>query len=122
MTAPGASGGTGYLGSRGASLVELSADNKNVPGGWVATFRAQDLYADDFEVYHIAVKGPNGNFDVYVGDLFYSAAVRSDRNEYDPKNAMYVRRGQDISFHFSSAAAPQPEVVIYTRQPQQGFF
>lgn len=122
MTAPGASGGTGYLGSRGPSLVELSADNRNVAGGWVATFRAQDLYPDDFEIYHISVKGPNGSLDVYIDELFYSTTTRSDRNEYDPKNAMYVRRGQDVSFHFSSAALPRPDVVIYTRQPQQGLF
>lgn len=106
----------GYLGFR-AALGALSAANRNVPGAWVVTFKPQDLYPGDVEIYHIALQGPFGTFDVYIDDQFYSTAVRSDRNEYDPKNAMYVRRGQEVSFHFSSTATPRPQVWIYARQP-----
>lgn len=119
MTAPHAPNGTGYLGFRAPSTVALSANNKYVAGSWVATFKAQDLYPDDFEVYHISVRGPSGGLLVYIDDQFYSVTTRSDFNEYDPKNPMYVRRGQDISFHFRSTATPRPEVYIYNRQPEQ---
>lgn len=108
----------GYLGSRQAVGI-LSAANKNVPGGWLVTFTSQMLYPADFLIYHIALKGPNGNFDVYIDDTFYSTAVRADRNEYDPKQPIYMRRGQDLSFHFSSTApaGPTPQVWIYARTP-----
>lgn len=121
MTFPN-SGGTGYLGSRGASTVVLDPANLFVPGSWVATFRPQDLYPEDFEVYHIAMTGPAGGFRVFLDNKLYSLADRSDQNEYDPQNAMYVRRGQTISFHFRSASAPAPDITIFARQPQQGIF
>lgn len=107
----------GYLGSRQAIGV-LSADNKNVAGGWVVTFKTQDLYPTDFEVYHIAIKGPAGNMLVFIDENFYSAAPRTDVNEYDPKQPMFVRRGEGITFHLSSTATPAPKVWIYCRQPQ----
>jgi len=116
------SGGTGYLGYRGASTVAKSASNRIAAGSWVATFLPADLYQEDYEIYHISVKGPAGFFDVYLDDTFYSTAVRSDRNEYDPKNPIYVRRGQTITFHFSSSSNPAPTVNIFARQPQQGIF
>lgn len=109
----------GYLGARQKSG-ELSAENQNVAGGWLVVFTPTDLsYPGDVEIYHIAVKGPPGNFDVYIDTQFYSTAVRADRNEYDPKHPMYVRRGQSVSFHFSStdATATAPTVNIYARQP-----
>lgn len=121
MTLPN-SGGTGYLGNRGASMVRLDTANLFVPGSWVATFLPDDLYPEDFEIFHIALLGPAGGFRVYLDNVFYSADDRSDQNEYDPKNAMYVRRGQTITFHFRSAAAPTPVVNIFARQPQQGIF
>lgn len=108
----------GYLGSRQKQGVRSTA-NLNVSGGWLVTFDPQDLYPADVEIYHIAVKGPPGNFDVYIDTQFYSTAVRADRNEYDPKHPMYVRRGQSVSFHFSStdATATAPIVNMYARQP-----
>lgn len=112
MTQPNAGG---YLGSRQA-LGVLSADNRNVPGAWVVTFKTQDLYPIDVEIYHIAIRGPTGNMLVYIDDRFYSATSRTDRNEYDPKQPMFVRRGENITFHLSSTATPQPQVWIYARQ------
>jgi hypothetical protein len=107
----------GYLGVRAARGI-LSAANRNVPGGWVVTFPPTELYPIDFEIYHCAVKGPRGNFDVYIDDSFYSTAVRSDRNEYDPNRNMFVRRGQTVSWHYSSTdATNQPQVWIYARLP-----
>lgn len=110
---------TGYLGNRGASTVAKLAANRNVAGSWVATFLPADLWPDAVEIYHIAVQGPNGNLDVYVDDLFYSAAVRSDKNEYDPKHPLYLRPGQTVTFHFSSAADPAPMVNIFAQKPQR---
>lgn len=121
MTLPN-SGGTGYLGNRGASTVVLDAANRYVSGSWVATFLPKDLYAEDFEIWHIALLGPYGGFRVYIDDTFYSADDRSDSNEYDPKHPIFVRRGQTITFHFKSAKAPTPTVNIFARQPQQGIF
>lgn len=109
---------TGYLGSR-AGLGVLSATNRNVAGSWVVTFPPNELPPDDFEIYHIALRGPTGNLLVYIDDTFYSAASRTDVNEYDPKQAMFVRRGQTVSFHLSSAALPRPQVWIYMRQPEE---
>lgn len=119
MTLPSADQSTGYLGNRGASTVTLSAGNKNVTGSWVATFLPNDLWPESVEIYHIALKGPQGNFDVYIDDLFYSAGIRSDKNEYDPKNPMYLRPGQTVSFHFSNTATPAPTVNIFARRPQR---
>jgi hypothetical protein len=106
----------GYLGSRSTTGV-LSADNKYVAGSWVVTFPTQDLPPIDCVVYHIALTGPTGGFMVFVAENFYSAADRSDLNEYDPKQPMFVRRGESVSFHFKSAATPQPKVWLYLRQP-----
>jgi hypothetical protein len=106
----------GYLGSRSAIGI-LSADNRYVAGSWVVTFPAQDLPPIAFVVYHIAMRGPRGGFLVYVGDDFYSTDSRSDLNEYDPKQPMFVRPGQGITFHFKSAAAPAPTVWLYLREP-----
>lgn len=106
----------GYLGNRAATGV-LSASNKYVAGSWVVTFRTQDMPPIDCVVYHIALTGPAGGFLVYVGENFYSAADRSDLNEYDPKQPMFVRRGEDVSFHFFSPDAPAPRVWLYLREP-----
>lgn len=108
----------GNLGNRGASTVRLSAQNRNVAGGWVATFLPKDLWPDSVEIYHIAVKGPQGTFEVYIDDLFYSADDRSDKNEYDPQNAMYLRPGQTVTFEFSNTALPAPTVNIFARRPR----
>ena len=112
--------GNGYLGDRGASTVALDPNNPVLPGGWTAAFNPADLYPDAFEVWHIAVKGPAGGFEVWLDNKFYSGHDRSDRNEYDPKNAMYVRGGQAIFFYFNSAADPAPTVNIFARQPRSG--
>jgi hypothetical protein len=116
------SGGTGYLGDRAASEVVKSANNKIAAGSWVATFLPDDLPPEACEAYHMAVLGPAGGFRVYIDDKYYSSDDRSDQNEYDPKNPMYIRPGQTITFHFRSAAAPQPTVNIWLRQPQQGLY
>lgn len=107
----------GYLGSRQATGV-LSADNRNVAGAWLVTFKSQDLPPIDFEIYHIAIRGPYGNMLVYIAENFYSATSRTDVNEYDPKQPMFVRRGEDVTFHLSNDDSPAPTVWIYIRQPQ----
>jgi hypothetical protein len=107
----------GHLGHRSA-IGALSAQNLYVPGCWVVTFTPQDLsYPADFEVYHIAVRGPGGAFLVYIDDSFYSATDRGDLNEYDPKHPMYVRRGQSITFHWNVSVGDAPTVWVYAREP-----
>jgi hypothetical protein len=107
----------GHLGNRSKTGV-LSADNKYVTGSWLVLFTAEDLYPINVEIYHIALRGPRGGFLVYIDDTFYSLDSRSDFNEYDPKQVMYVRRGQTVSFHFRSALGAAPVVNIFARQPQ----
>ena len=120
MTSPSdTDAATGYLGNRGASTVALSAANRYVAGSWVATFLPKDLWPDAVEIYHIALRGPGGGMLVYIDDLFYSTHSRSDINEYDPKNAMYIRPGQTITFEFRSAALPAPSVNIFARKPSR---
>lgn len=109
---------SGYLGSRIAKTVVHSAQNLNTPGGWLSTW--DPLAPIEVEVFHIAMKGPAGSFDVYIDDSFYTTDTRSDRNEYDPSQPMPVRPGQIVSFHFSATAAPAPQVWLYLRQPQTG--
>lgn len=115
MTTPG--NAQGHLGNRAKTGV-LSPDNKYVTGSWLVLFGPEDLYPINVEIYHIALRGPRGGFLVYIDDTFYSLDTRSDFNEYDPKQPMYVRSGQSVSFHFRSAANPVPEVNIFARQPQ----
>lgn len=107
----------GYLGNRKPSQVVLSAENRYVAGGWVASWFPQDMPPEPYDVYHIALRGPRGGFLVYIDDAFYSNASRSDINEYDPKQVMHVRPGQTISFHFKSTAAPTPDVWLYLKRP-----
>jgi hypothetical protein len=121
VSSPVGSDGTGYLGDRGASTVALSAGNRYVAGGWVATFLGKDLWPEPVEIYHIALRGPGGGFLVYIDDKFYSNHGRSDINEYDPNNAMYLRPGQTVTFEFKSAAAPAPTVNIFARRPSRIF-
>lgn len=121
MTGPTDADGTGYLGNRGASTVALSASNRYLAGGWVATFLPRDLWPEPVEIYHVALRGPRGGFLVYIDDLFYSTHDRSDVNEYDPKNPMYLRQGQTVTFEFRSLSTPAPTVNMFARRPSRIF-
>lgn len=105
-----------YLGHRSATGF-LDPDNIIAAGNYTVKFTSADLPPDDFEVFHIAITGPGGNFRVYLDTVFYSNTDRGDINEYDPKWAMYVRRGQTIFFYWSLAAGTVPTVSIFCKTP-----
>lgn len=114
-----------YLGSRQATgYSDTSGQNPFGSGYWTARFRVEELPPEDFEMFHAAVRGPGGYFLVYIDTAFYSTADRGDINEFDPQQAMYVRRGQELFFYWSvpSSQGSAPQVWIYLRTPEIGAF
>lgn len=111
MTLPG--GGSPYLGFR-KQTGRLDPQNRVTAGAWTVTFTPETMsIPEDYEIRHIALHGPGGTFEVWIDDAFYSAAIRGDLNEYDPKNAMPIRRGQTIYFYWDIATGTAPEVLVY---------
>lgn len=94
--------------------------NPNGSGCWTVRWRPDELPATDFEVYHAVILGPGGKFDVYLDDSIYSTGVRGDRNEYDPNNAMPVRKGQTIFFYWTISTGTRPTARIDLRTPTSG--
>lgn len=89
-------------------------------GKWVVTFDQADMAVStgDFEVYHIALKGPTGSqFQVYVDRTFYDANNHGDINSWDPNQTLHLRGGQSVYFYWNTAATPAPSVTIYLREP-----
>ena len=87
----------------------------------MCTWRTQVLPADtDFEVWHGALRGPGGQFLVYLDDQLYDVGENGAINAYEPNIAMYVRKGQEISMHWSIATGTAPMVWLYLRQPEVG--
>lgn len=110
----------GYLGFRSKDGA-LSADNPFFAGGWAVTFAPEDLGISEtqFEIYHIAVEGPNQpscNLQLWLDTTFYSATVRGDINDYDPNQAIVVRSGQSVNFYWDTTSTPAPTVSIFLRQ------
>lgn len=112
-----------FLGVRPKTGV-ATTQGKLSPGTslWVVTWGPKDLPADqDFEVWHGAVRGPGGYFLVYIDDAMFGAAENGLINEYAPAGgAMYVRKGQEISFNWSIGSGNAPQAWIYLRQPEIG--
>jgi hypothetical protein len=113
----------GYLGVRPKSGV-LSTKGYHTPGSnlWVIEWTPQELAGDaDFEVWHGAIRGPGGNFLVYLDDALYGVAENGAINEYAPPGgAMYVRKGQTITFNWSIGTGNAPRAWIYLREPEVG--
>lgn len=110
----------GNLGVR-TRLGTLSTANRIASGNWVIEFRPQDLPADsDFEVWHGAIRGPGGYFLVYLDDSLYGVGENGLINEYAPDIAMYVRKGQAITLHWSTATGTAPQAWLYLREPEVG--
>ncbi len=98
-----------------------STKNKIVNNGWVITYPTQVLPRDvDFEMWHAAIRGPGGYFLVYIDDWLYGIGENGLINEYAPSIAMYVVKGQEISFHWSITTGTAPSAWIYLRKPQIG--
>jgi hypothetical protein len=108
------------LGDRPASGI-LLASNKITPGGWVVTFKPQDMPPSTYEVWHGFAKGPGGYALVYLDEKGYGVIENGLISEYAPSGgAMYVRPGQIITIHWSTATGAAPNVVLYVREPEVG--
>ena len=109
-----------YLGFR-SKTGAVSQDNPFLAGGWAVSFTPEDLAIQDrtFEIFHIAVQGPNDpacNLQLYLDTVFYSATVRGDINDYDPNQPIPVRSGQTINFYWDTATNPAPVVSVFLQQ------
>lgn len=110
----------GDLGNLSAQGV-LSTTNRVASGGWVITFVPSAMpYDSAFEVWHGAIRGPGGYFLVYIDDKLYGVGENGLINEYAPPVAMYVRKGQTITLHWSIATGTAPMAWLYFRQPEVG--
>lgn len=115
----------GYLGFRVPSRVFLGTatfQNQIVSGAWIAQFDPSTMPVDaDYEVWHGAARGPGGFFEVWIDDHLYGVGLNGFRNEYAPAGgAMYVRKGEQITCHWSVATTPAPRVWLYLREPEVG--
>lgn len=96
--------------------------NKILAGAWIVRFQTQDFPRDmDFEIWHGAAIGPGGYFRVYIDQDLYGIGENGLYNEFSPNSAaMFIRKGQEVSLHWSIAAAPAPQVWFYLRTPEVG--
>ncbi len=99
----------------------LSAANQVTPGCWVVSYPTQILPSmGDFEVWHGAIRGPGGYFLVYLDDALFGVGENGSINEYAPPTAMYVRKGQSITLHWSISTGTAPRCWLYLREPEVG--
>jgi hypothetical protein len=95
--------------------------NPFLAGGWAVQFTPQDLRIQTmFEIFHIAVKGPNQpscNLEVWLDTTFYSTTPRGDINDYDPNHPIPVRPGQTVNFYWNTTVNPAPNVSIFCQEP-----
>ena len=115
------------LGFRRAVGIAGTAVNQNriVAGGWIITFRPEDLPGNPaFEMWHAAITGPGGYFLVYLDDYLYGVGGNGSINEYAPGgSAMYIMKGQTVTLHWSLTPATgpgAPVAYIYLREPEVG--
>lgn len=105
------------------AIGRLVTPNLMTPGTplWTCTFQPQDLPRDtDYEAYHGTALGPGGFFFVYLDGKFYGAGQNGLFNEYNPVNAMYVRKGQQIDVVWSvgtNTGTFPPVVRFWLRTP-----
>jgi len=109
-----------YLGAR-TKRGALLAANPYLAGGWAVQFTPQDLRIQQlFEIFHIAVQGPNQpscNLQVWLDTTFYSTTPRGDINDYDPNHPIPVRPGQTVNFYWNTTTNPAPTVSIWCQEP-----
>lgn len=108
--------------SKLGAIPTAGAPNRYVAGGWVVTFAPAILpTAERFEVWHAAIRGPGGQFLVYIDDLLYGVGQNGSINEYSPSgSAMLVRKGQTITLNWSIATGTAPTAWLYLREPEVG--
>ena len=112
------------LGVRSADGAKLNT-NYVFTGGWVVTFKVDQMPAGEYEVWHGMALGPGGFFIVYIDDNAFGVGENGLINEYAPPKAMKVRDGQLITINWSTAAAmpatlkyTAPKVWLYLQQPE----
>lgn len=99
----------------------LSSNNRITANGWLISFTPRDMPIDaDMEMYHATIRGPGGFFLTFLDDIQYGVSSNGKISEYAPTQAMYIRKGQEVSFHWSILTAPAPKVWIYLREPEVG--
>lgn len=110
-----------YLGFR-PKKGALSADNPFFAGGWAVSFAPADIrIQSQFEIFHIAVQGPNlasCNLQLWLDTIFYSTTPRGDINDYDPNQPIPVRPGQTVNFYWDTVVLPAPTVTIFCQEPR----
>jgi hypothetical protein len=107
------------LGPRTKEGVKLTT-NKILPGAWVVTFPAIDMPRDPYEVYHGALTGPGGYAQVYLDETLEDIIENGHISAFDPNIATYVRPGQVITIHWSTASGTAPKVTLKIRTPEAG--
>jgi hypothetical protein len=109
------------LGFRTAVMaIDNTGRNPYGNGFWVGTIdpKTWSLGANQFEVYHIAVRGPSGStLELWVDTMFYSTTVRGDLNEWDPKQTLHMTGGQTLYFFWNLAGATTPLANVWIREP-----
>jgi hypothetical protein len=105
------------LGQR-SQFGKVDPGNPVFAGGWTVTFMPADHgIRVEFEVYHIAVRGPAGsNFEVWQDSTFYDSVSRGGINSWDPSQPMLCEPATTIYFYYSTAANPRPTVSIFCRE------
>lgn len=109
-----------YLGFRQVTAV-ISSDGSNPYGDgyWCATFdpKVFAVAANEFEVYHIALKGPAGSkVEVWADRTFYDTTQHGDLNSWDPNEPLHMNGGSTLYFYWNSANTPTPFVTVWLRQ------
>lgn len=109
-----------YLGFRQAFGV-LSSDGMNPYGNgfWTVTFDPKILAVstNDFEVYHLALKGPTGSqVQVYVDRTFYDITLHGDINSWDPNRVLPMNGGSTLYLYWNIATLPAPQVTIWLQR------
>lgn len=110
------------LGDRFAiGTLDNSGFNPYGNGFWAVTFDPEILAmgTNDFEVYHIAVKGPSGSsLQMYHNRTFYDATSAGDLNSWDPQHPLEANGGDTIYLYWNTGTAPAPQVTIFLQQPE----
>lgn len=112
------------LGHRTATGVKNVATFPNpvLAGGWVVPFVGDVLPSEqEYEAWHGFATGPGGYALVYIDDHGYGVLRNGAINEYSPTgSAMFLRKGQNVYFYWSTGAGTAPVVTLYFRQPEVG--
>lgn len=95
------------------------ADPQNMlaAGNWTVTFAPKSLQFSMplAEVYHIAVKGPGGFFEVFINEDFWDTSDFGGNNSWDPAQPMLIRPGDTVFFFWSLSGGTAPQVTLWLR-------